>query len=44
MVSNLVSNARYPHTCATPPPGDTVYEPDLGLGVAYRQANAIDAS
>jgi hypothetical protein len=37
MVSNLVSNAGCPPASATPPPGDTVYEPDLGLGSAYRQ-------
>jgi len=43
MVSNLVSNAGYPHACATPPIGDTVYVPDLRLGDSNRQANALDA-
>ena len=43
MVRNLVSNAEHPHACATPPLGDTVYEPDLRLGFGYRQAITFDA-
>ena len=41
MVSNLVSNARYPHTCATPPLGDTVYGADLRLGITNRQLDGF---
>ena len=36
MVSNLVSNAE-PPACATPPPRDAVYEPDLRLVAGVRK-------
>jgi hypothetical protein len=42
MVSNLVYSL--PPACATPPPRDTVYEPDPRLGFGNRQVDGFNCA